>query len=127
MAPRYSPPSARGRFPISRPPCSGRRPEIRWRRRMRRITKPMRRSMSVFAAVSLPRARSLAVVWTTLAVATLSGQAPDYRNPDLPFDVRVNDLVARMTLEEKVSQMQDVAPAIDRLGIPAYNWWNEAL
>ena len=83
--------------------------------------------MSVFAAVSLPRARSLAVVWTTLAVATLSGQAPDYRNPDLPFDVRVNDLVARMTLEEKVSQMQDVAPAIDRLGIPAYNWWNEAL
>src|SRR2546428_12709016 len=32
-----------------------------------------------------------------------------------------------MTLEEKVSQLQDVAPAIDRLGIPRYNWWNEAL
>jgi beta-glucosidase len=39
----------------------------------------------------------------------------------------VADLVSRMTLEEKVSQMQDVAPAIDRLGIPRYNWWNEAL
>jgi beta-glucosidase len=39
----------------------------------------------------------------------------------------VNDLVSRMTLEEKVSQMQDVAPAIERLGVPAYNWWNEAL
>ncbi len=40
---------------------------------------------------------------------------------------RTSDLVARMTLEEKVSQMQDTAPAIPRLGIPAYGWWNEAL
>jgi beta-glucosidase len=40
---------------------------------------------------------------------------------------RAKDLVSRMTLEEKVSQMQDQAPAIPRLGIPAYNWWNEAL
>jgi len=39
----------------------------------------------------------------------------------------VNDLVSRMTLEEKVSQMQDVAAAVPRLGIPAYNWWNEGL
>jgi beta-glucosidase len=39
----------------------------------------------------------------------------------------VDDLVSRMTLEEKVSQMQDVVPAIERLGIPQYNWWNEAL
>ena len=50
-----------------------------------------------------------------------------WRNPDLPFEMRVRDLIRRMTLAEKVSQMQDVAPAIDRLGIPAYNWWNEAL
>ncbi|HEV8381852.1 MAG TPA: glycoside hydrolase family 3 N-terminal domain-containing protein, partial [Gemmatimonadales bacterium] len=59
--------------------------------------------------------------------AQLSAQTPDYQNPDLPFERRVADLVSRMTLEEKVSQMQDVAPAIDRLGIPRYNWWNEAL
>ena len=45
----------------------------------------------------------------------------------MPFDERVNDLVARMTPEEKVSQMTDVAPAIERLGIPEYNWWNGAL
>lgn len=45
----------------------------------------------------------------------------------LPFEQRARDLVARMTLAEKVSQMKDVAPAIERLGIPAYNWWNEAL
>lgn len=40
---------------------------------------------------------------------------------------RAADLVSRMTLEEKVSQMQNTAPAIPRLGIPAYDWWNEAL
>src|SRR5580658_5478879 len=50
-----------------------------------------------------------------------------YLKPDLPIEQRVNDLVSRMTLEEKVSQMQDVAPAIPRLDVPAYNWWNEAL
>ena len=40
---------------------------------------------------------------------------------------RAKDLVAKMTLQEKVSQMQHDAPAIERLGIPTYNWWNEAL
>ena len=52
---------------------------------------------------------------------------PAYKNEALPFDARVKDLVGRMTLEEKVSQMKDVAPAIPRLGVPEYNWWNEAL
>src|SRR5205807_1286835 len=52
---------------------------------------------------------------------------PAYLDPSLPLEQRVNDLVSRMTLEEKVSQMQDVAPGIPRLGIPAYNWWNEGL
>src|SRR6266571_185896 len=50
-----------------------------------------------------------------------------YLDTTLPIPQRVNDLVSRMTLEEKVSQMQDIAPAIPRLGIPAYNWWNEGL
>jgi beta-glucosidase len=50
-----------------------------------------------------------------------------FQNPDLPIDQRVNDLVGRLTLPEKVSQMLNASPAIDRLGIPAYNWWNEAL
>ena len=50
-----------------------------------------------------------------------------YLNPRLPLDQRVNDLVSRMTLEEKVSQMMNAAPAIPRLGIPQYDWWNEAL
>jgi beta-glucosidase len=54
-------------------------------------------------------------------------QGPPYLNPALPIDARVDDLVGRMTLEEKISQTMDNAPAIDRLGIPAYGWWNEAL
>lgn len=54
-------------------------------------------------------------------------QPPLYLNPSAPIDDRVADLVARLTLEEKVNQMIYNAPAIDRLGIPAYNWWNECL
>ena len=53
--------------------------------------------------------------------------APDYLNSDLPVNQRVDDLVSRMTLPEKVSQMVHGAPAIERLGVPAYNWWNECL
>jgi len=50
-----------------------------------------------------------------------------YQNPALSVEERVNDLVGRMTTDEKISQMMNAAPAIDRLGIPAYNWWNECL
>ncbi|HZM86313.1 MAG TPA: glycoside hydrolase family 3 C-terminal domain-containing protein [Blastocatellia bacterium] len=50
-----------------------------------------------------------------------------YKNPSLPVEKRASDLVSRMTLEEKVSQMMNAAPAISRLDIPAYDWWNEAL
>ena len=39
---------------------------------------------------------------------------------------RIDELITQMTLEEKVAQMLFTAPAIERLGIPAYNWWNEA-
>ena len=56
-----------------------------------------------------------------------SAAAMPFSNPALPIDQRVNDLVSRLTLEEKVSQLIDVAPAIPRLDIPAYNWWNEGL
>src|SRR5215212_4507791 len=53
--------------------------------------------------------------------------APDYLNTRLPVSRRVEDLVSRMTLEEKVAQMMNKAPAIERLGVRAYDWWNEAL
>lgn len=50
-----------------------------------------------------------------------------FQNYNLSFDARVNDLVSRLTLEEKVSQMLNSSPAIPRLQIPAYDWWNETL
>jgi beta-glucosidase len=52
---------------------------------------------------------------------------PTYGDPSVAIDKRVDDLVSRMTLEEKVLQMQHTAPAIPRLGIPSYDWWSEAL
>jgi beta-glucosidase len=53
--------------------------------------------------------------------------SPIYADPDRPIAERVTDLVSRMTIDEKISQMGSEAPAIERLGIPKYNWWNEAL
>jgi beta-glucosidase len=50
-----------------------------------------------------------------------------YQDPSQPIANRVKDLVSRMTLEEKVSQMVYDAPAIEHLDVPKYNWWNECL
>jgi len=60
-----------------------------------------------------------------LPPASASGQA--YKDPSMPVERRAADLVSRMTLEEKAAQMQDAAPAIPRLDLPAYDWWNEGL
>jgi beta-glucosidase len=65
-----------------------------------------------------------------LTSSTAVGQQPaqpPYLDPSLAPQRRAADLVSRMTLEEKALQMQSTAPAIDRLRVPAYNWWNEAL
>ena len=62
-----------------------------------------------------------------LAPALWSQSVPVYKNPDAPVEKRVEDLLSRMTLEEKVSQMMNASPAIERLDVPAYNWWNECL
>lgn len=50
-----------------------------------------------------------------------------FNNPELSMEARIDNLISLLTLEEKASQLLYNAPAIDRLGIPAYNWWNEAL
>ena len=52
---------------------------------------------------------------------------PPYLNPSVSTDVRVDDLLSRMTLEEKASQLVNQARAIPRLQVPAYDWWSEAL
>jgi beta-glucosidase len=79
--------------------------------------------------------RTMCVVVAGCAAATLALQAQPmsqgtnriWLDPDRPIASRVAALVGAMTLEEKVGQMMDQAPAIDRLGVPAYGWWNEAL
>jgi beta-glucosidase len=60
---------------------------------------------------------------------TVRGAEPPmpFRDPDLPVEKRVDDLISRLSVEEKVSQLMMTSPAIERLGVPAYDWWNEGL
>ncbi len=62
-----------------------------------------------------------------VAVASRAQQASLYLSTSAPIENRVNDLISKLTLEEKVGQMMYNSPAITRLNIPEYNWWNEAL
>ena len=75
------------------------------------------------------RLRTLSLALLLAASAPLIAQTAaagrPWLNTSLPLDQRVNSLVSQMTLEEKVLQMGDRAPAIPRLGVPAYFWWNE--
>ncbi|MDQ2640248.1 MAG: glycoside hydrolase family 3 C-terminal domain-containing protein [Pseudomonadota bacterium] len=74
-------------------------------------------------------ARRILACLALLASCLAGGAAPQplWLDANRSFESRAADLVSRMTLEEKVAQMQNAAPAIPRLGIPAYDWWNEAL
>jgi len=56
-----------------------------------------------------------------------SASADPYKDPSLPVERRIDDLISRMTLEEKASQLGHTSAAVPRLGVPAYNWWNEGL
>jgi len=78
-------------------------------------------------AVTLRFAVLILLFSVRLAAAQSLARPDDYLNPALPLEQRVSDLVGRMTLPEKVSQMQNDAPPIARLGVPGYNWWNEGL
>src|SRR5512146_2330250 len=69
----------------------------------------------------------ISVLLFSSVLAIHAQETPAYKNPNLPVEQRVNDLVRRMTLKEKVSQLGHTADAIPRLGVPAYDWWNEGL
>jgi beta-glucosidase len=78
----------------------------------------------------LTMALALAATCMTLAAVASgarSAAGPAYANPALPAAARAADLVHRMTLEEKASQLVNHSRAIPRLGVPAYDWWSEAL
>jgi beta-glucosidase len=86
------------------------------------------------AAARTPRRRLLArgcSVALLVALPWMQVQAADQAKPWLDtsssFEERAAALVSQMTLEEKAAQMQNAAPAIERLGVPAYDWWNEGL
>ena len=62
-----------------------------------------------------------------LGSTALSAQTLPYQNAALTAEERADDLLGRLTLDEKVMLMMDTSPAILRLGIPEFHWWNEAL
>jgi beta-glucosidase len=61
------------------------------------------------------------------APAAAAGDAPAYLDPSQPLELRVRDLVGRLTLDEKATLMKNGSAGVPRLGIPRYDWWNEAL
>jgi len=71
--------------------------------------------------------RATIFLFTVSVVISAYAQQYPYLDTSLPFERRVEDLVSRMTTEEKAAQLLYTAPAIPHLGIPEYNWWNEAL
>jgi len=67
------------------------------------------------------------LVFALAPVLSYAQQRPVYKDAGQPLDIRINDLISKLTLEEKVSLLGYQSKAVPRLGIPAYNWWNEAL
>jgi beta-glucosidase len=79
---------------------------------------------SMFKRLVLLPVLLIAATWAVLAQ---QADRPPYLNTALPIDQRVDDLVSRMTVEEKATQFSSTSAAIPRLQVPAYNWWSEAL
>lgn len=71
----------------------------------------------------------LTALLSITAAFTLGAQTPEYpfRDSSLPKEERIDDLLGRLTLEEKIAMMQNASKGVERLGIPDYDWWNEAL
>jgi beta-glucosidase len=76
---------------------------------------------------SVRRAAAIALVLFFVGCRAERAPRPGYLDPELPPAERAADLVSRMTRAEKIAQTMTEAPAIPRLGVPAYDWWNEAL
>ncbi|HEX4998060.1 MAG TPA: glycoside hydrolase family 3 C-terminal domain-containing protein [Terriglobia bacterium] len=84
----------------------------------------MRSTRRWFIGGALAASATLAFL---LVSAAFAESKAIYENPKEPIEKRVEDLLGRLTLEEKISQLMNDSPAINRLDVPAYNWWNEAL
>jgi beta-glucosidase len=86
-----------------------------------------RTSMVCFLRHFIPLLTALCCASPVGADEPDANKPPLWRDPAQPLELRVRDLVARMTLEEKARQICNEAPAISRLGLPAYDYWNESL
>jgi beta-glucosidase len=86
----------------------------------------MRSNLRVVIGLALALASSALIVHTHAQSPAPSTDAV-YRDPAAPLDARIKDLIGRMTMQEKIDQLSSTAPAIPRLDVPAYDWWNEAL
>jgi len=71
--------------------------------------------------------KTLTIICLVSLLFSCEGYRPSYQNIKLDFETRARDLVSRMSLEEKVSQLTHYADAVEHLGVPEYNWWNECL
>lgn len=76
--------------------------------------------------ISMKKIYTLLIVILTLLNVNAQ-ENPLYLDPSQPLDNRIDNFISQLTLKEKVDQLIYNSPAIERLGIPAYNWWNEAL
>ena len=77
---------------------------------------------------SLPQTPAVLVAFLLAGASLVAAESgPRYLDPAQPPTARVQDLLSRMTLEEKASMMENTTPGVPRLGIPKYNWWSEAL
>ncbi|HEX5323971.1 MAG TPA: glycoside hydrolase family 3 N-terminal domain-containing protein, partial [Capsulimonadaceae bacterium] len=98
-------------------------------------TERPRKPLALMIATSLVLAGAAPLVGPVTALAQGDGATPPvvatnsqaYRDTSLPLETRVDSLIGQMTLGEKVAQLQNAAPAIPRLGVPAYNYWSEGL
>ena len=83
----------------------------------------LRRGLSVCGLLTL----AITMASSPVASRAQTAKPLPYLDPSLPKEQRAADLVGRMTLEEKISEMSNSSAAVPRLGVPAYNWWNEGL
>src|SRR5665213_3841433 len=87
----------------------------------------IRRWETVFSMGKILSLCAVALACSVPAQTPATAHGALYQDPSAPLNARVQDLLHRMTTEEKIGQLVNHAPAIPRLGIPEYDWWNEAL
>jgi beta-glucosidase len=105
----------------------GRPPRLAARERPEAAMRPNVDPRRLTLVSSLAATTAIAVCALAAPAAGTSPAGQPWLDASLPFEARARELVSRMTPEEKVSQLMNQAAAIPRLGVPQYEWWNEAL